>query len=173
MISHPLRRADRALPREATLAILDEAPFITLSTIDESGFPYGVPLSFVRSDATLYFHTTNEGGYKFNCFNHDARACATAVVGVQPCFEDGDFSTSYQSAIAFGRIRKVTDNSEFKHALVDLCMKYLPEHKHDIGRAIQQEGPHTSVWALDFDTLTGKGRPGSRGEDKKAAPTCA
>lgn len=84
--------------------------------------------------------------------------CATAVTGVQAFFENGNFSTSYRSAMAFGRIREVTDPLEFKRALVDLCMKYVPEHKRDIGRAMEAEGPHTAVWALDIDALSGKKR---------------
>ena len=107
--------------------------------------PYGVPLSFVRRGDTLYFHATNEGGHKTVDFRRDDRVCATAVTGVEAFFEDGDFSTSFRSAITFGRVREVVEATEFKHALVDLCMKYVPEAKRSIGTAMAQEGPHTSV----------------------------
>lgn len=159
MTPRPLRRADRALSRDEALAVLDDAPFATIATVDEEGMPYNVPLSFVRRSDTLYFHASNEGGLKADCFRRDARACATAVTGVRAFFEDGDFSTSYRSAIAFGHMREVDDHAEFKHALVALCLKHLPEHKHDIGRAMEVEGPHTAVWALDIDELTGKANP--------------
>ncbi|OUO86302.1 pyridoxamine 5'-phosphate oxidase [Gordonibacter sp. An230] len=159
MNQHPLRRADRAASRDEALETLDTAPFVVVSTTDADGEPYGVPLSFVRRGDALYFHTSSEGGHKTDCFRHDHRACATAVTGVRAFFEGGDFSTSYQSAMAFGRIREVTDPVEFKRALVDLCMKYVPEHKRDIGRAMEAEGPRTAVWALDIDELSGKRRP--------------
>lgn len=158
MTHRPMRRGDRAASREASLAVLDSAPFVTVATIDDAGAPYCVPLSFVRRGDALYFHAAKEGGLKAECFRRDARACATAVMDVQAFFDGGDFSASYRSAIAFGRMREVDDPAEFKHALVDLCMKYLPAHKHDIGRAMQAEGPHTTVWALDIDELTGKAR---------------
>lgn len=159
-MTHPLlRRADRALTHDDTLAVLDAASFVTVSTVDDDSMPYGVPLSFVRRGETLYFHMAKEGGYKVDCFHHDARACATAVLDVGAFFEDGDFSTTYRSAMAFGRMREVTDAGEFKHALVDLCMKYLPAHKHGIGHAMEQSGPRTAVWALDIEELTGKARP--------------
>lgn len=168
MTHRPMRRADRAIARTEALAVLDAAPFATFATVDEEGAPYNVPLSFVRRGDTLYVHATNEGTLKAACFRHDARVCATAVVDVQAFFENGDFSTSYRSAIAFGRVREVTDQREFKHALVDLCMKYLPAHKYDIGNAMQAEGSNTSVWALDIDELTGKANPGPHGHEAVA-----
>lgn len=159
MTHRPLRRAERALSREETFAILDNAPFACVSTVDENGAPYGVPLSFVRRGDTLYFHMSNEGGLKVDCFRRNGRACATAVVDVEAFYEDDDFTTAYRSALAFGHMREVTDVGEFKHALVDLCMKYVPAHKHDIGHAIETEGPNAAVWALDIDELSGKARP--------------
>ena len=159
MTHRPLRRADRALPRDEALAVLDIAPFAAVATVDEDGMPYNVPLSFARRGNTLYFHAAKEGGLKADCFRRDARVCATAVVDVQAFFEDGDFSTSYRSAMAFGRMREVSEPMEFKHALVDLCVKYVPAHKGDIGHAIEAEGPHTAVWALDIEELSGKARP--------------
>lgn len=158
MSLYPLRRVDRAASRDEALETLDAAPFVVVSTADADGMPYGVPLSFARRGNTLYFHASSEGGHKTDCFRRDRRACATAVTGVQAFFEDGNFSTSYRSAMAFGRIREVTDPLEFKRALVDLCTKYVPEHKRDIGRAMEAEGPHTAVWALDIDALSGKKR---------------
>lgn len=159
MTAHPLRRADRASSRDDALAVFDEAAYITVSTVDGDGRPYGVPLSFTRKGDVLYFHATNEGGHKFDDFRRDGRVCATAVVDVHPFFADGDFSTCYRSAIAFGRVREVTDPGEFKHALVDLCMKYVPEAKHGIGHAMEESGPRTSVWAIDVEELTGKAQP--------------
>lgn len=159
-MTHPsLRRTERALTHDDTLTLLDVASFVTVGTVDSDGMPYGVPLSFVRRGETLYFHMSKDGGYKVDCFRRDARACATAVLDVEAFFKDGDFSTTYRSAMAFGRMREVTDAGEFKHALVDLCMKYVPAHKHDIGHAMAIEGPNTAVWALDIEELTGKARP--------------
>lgn len=159
MTAYPLRRADRATSRDDALAVFDEAAFITISTVDEDGQPYGVPLSFTRTGDVLYFHATNEGGHKFDNFRRNNRVSATAVVDVHPFFADGDFSTNYRSAMAFGHVREVTDPGEFKHALVDLCMKYVPSAKRSIGHAMEASGSRTSVWAIDIDELTGKAQP--------------
>lgn len=159
MTDHPMRRSDRALSPDEALAVLDDAAFVTLSTVDEEGHPYGVPLSFVRRESTLYVHATNQNGLKFDCFRHDERACATAVTDVVPFFANGDFSTYYRSAMAFGLMREVEPGVEFKRALVDLCTKYVPEAKAHIGEAMRCEGPNTSVWALDIRRVTGKAQP--------------
>lgn len=159
MTSYPMRRADRAASHDEALAILDAAPYLVVATADGDGMPYGVPVSFARTGDTLYFHATNEGGHKTDDFLRDGRVCATAVTDVEAFFADGDFSTSYRSAMAFGRVREVEDPLEFKHALVNLCMKYVPDAKSHIGQAMEHEGPHTSVWAIDIDELTGKVRP--------------
>ena len=122
------------------LAVLDAAEFAIVSTVDDDGMPYGVPLSFVRRGDTLYFHATNEGGHKTVDFRRDDRVCATAVTGVEAFFEDGDFSTSFRSAMTFGRVREVVEATEFKHALVDLCMKYVPEESAASGKRWRRKG---------------------------------
>ena len=52
MTRFPLRRAERAMPRDEALAVLDAAEFAIVSTVDDDGMPYGVPLSFVRRGGT-------------------------------------------------------------------------------------------------------------------------
>ena len=59
---------------------------------------------------------------------------------------------------------EVVEATEFKHALVDLCMKYVPEAKRSIGKAMEKDGPHTSVWAIDIEEISGKAHPGPRGD---------
>ena len=44
MTRFPLRRAERAMPRDEALAVLDAAEFAIVSTVDDDGMPYGVPL---------------------------------------------------------------------------------------------------------------------------------
>lgn len=105
---------------------------------------------------TMYFHTTNEGGRKLDAFAADGRACATVVEDVAARFQDAAFTAGFSSAMAFGRIHRVTDPVVVRKALVGLCMKYLPEHKSDIGAAIQADLDATAVWALDIEELSGK-----------------
>ena len=55
-----------------------------------------------------------------------------------------------------GRIRRVEEDLEARRALVALCMKYLPEYKHEIGGAIEREIADTDVWAIEPETVRGK-----------------
>lgn len=56
--SVPQRRAP--MPNEDALALIDAANYAVLSTVDEAGNPYGVPVSAARDKAAekpvLYFH---------------------------------------------------------------------------------------------------------------------
>ncbi len=157
MTNHQMRRQDRALNETDTLAVFEEASFMIVSIIDDSQQPYGIPLSFVLIDKTLYLHTTNEGGLKNTCFSTQPTVSATAVLDVEAFFAQGDFSTRYRSAIANGHIRQVTSPTECKQALVALCMKYAPEAKKHIGAALENSIAQTAVWAIDIHTITGKG----------------
>lgn len=104
----------------------------------------------------IYFHTTNESGRKLDAFAANDRVCATVVEDVAARFQDAAFTTSFSSAMAFGRIRRVVDPVVVRKALVNLCIKYLPEHKNDIGAAMQADLDATAVWALDIEELSGK-----------------
>lgn len=159
LASYPMRRCERALSYHKACEVLGKAPYITIATTNEEGFPYGVPVSFVRRENTLYFHTSSEKSLKADCFKHDNRVSATAVTDIEPFYADGDFSTCFKSAIVFGRVREVKNNIERKRALVDLCMKYVPTAKQHISNVMQSSGPNTLVWAIDIEGVTGKSHP--------------
>ncbi len=56
-----MRRKDRELSNEDTLAILTNAEYGVLSTVSSNGLPYGVPINFCIIDEVLYFHCALEG----------------------------------------------------------------------------------------------------------------
>lgn len=156
MTHYDMRYEKRKLSEDEARAFFEKAPYCIVSTVDEDGAPYGVPLSFVFADNTIYVHTTNTFGHKLDDFKHDPRVCATVVGEANPCFEATFFTTRYESAMAFGKIREVPVGPEFRRALVELCMKYVPEAKKEIGPAIEREISETGVWAIDIDELSAK-----------------
>ena len=156
MTDRPMFRAEREISAEEALEILEEASYCVISTVDEDGAPYGVPMSFVLMDGRLYVHTTNAFGHKMDDFRRDARVSAVAVVDVDACYEDGFMTSRFGSAMVTGRIRRVEEDLEARRALVALCMKYLPEYKHEIGGAIEREIADTDVWAIEPETVRGK-----------------
>lgn len=70
--------------------------------------------------------------------------------------EDGFFTTRYASVIATGTIRLVEEPAQVRRALAELCLKYSPEFKQEIGGAIERELPVTAVWAIDLNHISGK-----------------
>ena len=156
MTNYDMRYSARALPREEAYVILDRADCLVVSTVDDDGMPYGVPVSFVRSGDDLYLHCTNQGGHKADNFVRDERVCATAVCDVSPCYENNYFSTRYESVIARGRIRRIEDKEEMRRALTELCLKYVPSAEAEIAGAIDRGIAGTAIWAIHMDELSGK-----------------
>ncbi|MEG2459296.1 MAG: pyridoxamine 5'-phosphate oxidase family protein, partial [Raoultibacter sp.] len=60
-MSHPLRRKRQKLDAADVEAILTSCTSGVLSVNDPDAFPYAVPLSFVYSANTLYFHCATHG----------------------------------------------------------------------------------------------------------------
>lgn len=156
MTQYEMRYDRRQIPDAETRKIFEKAQYCIVSTVDTDGAPYGVPLSFVLIDQQIYFHCTNTFGHKLDDFRQDSRVCVTAVCDVKACYEETFFTTRYESAMAFGRVREVPQGTEFRKALVELCMKYVPESKEEIGAAIEREINETAVWAVDIEDLSGK-----------------
>ena len=53
-----MRRKDREMPKEFALQVVDKCQYATLSMISD-GKPYCVPLSIVRIDDFVYFHSVD------------------------------------------------------------------------------------------------------------------
>jgi nitroimidazol reductase NimA-like FMN-containing flavoprotein (pyridoxamine 5'-phosphate oxidase superfamily) len=74
-----MRREDRKLSKNEAVQILMENQYGVLSTVCEDGYPYGVPLSYVYENETLYFHGTNEVSLKDNNIGISTKACFTVI----------------------------------------------------------------------------------------------
>lgn len=153
---YKMQMGDRELTEAEAWEILEAGEYAVVSTVDPDGAPYGVPLSYVIMDEKLYIHTGERGGHKIDDFEHDARVSVAVATEVEPCFEDTFFTTRFASVIASGRISKVQDRVMLRRVLVELCMKYLPELKDEIGPAIGREIDVTAAWCIEFDEVRGK-----------------
>lgn len=160
--ARPIRRKDRATPLSDAWDLLDRGEWGTLSTVGSDGQPYGVPLSYVVMDQSIYFHCA-QGGHKIDNLDAAPRASFCVVGATQPVFVT-NFSTWYESAIVFGSVRTVEDEDEKTRALYRLVEKYLPDHRDQAESAIRKSFGRTRVLALSIDHLTGKAkRPPSPG----------
>lgn len=149
-----MRRKDRALEDTETLEILKKCDYGILSTIDKNGYPYGVPLSYVYINNSLYFHSAREGTKLDNIIANDK--VSFCIVGQTATLPD-KFSTKYESVIVFGKASEVIDD-EKNEALLEILNKYSPDFIEQGKSYIKNAGGITKVIKITIDHITGKAR---------------
>jgi len=148
-----MRRGRQQLSEAETREILERCTAGTLAVLGDGGYPYAVPLSYVYLDGRIYFHCAR-AGHKLDA----VRACDKASF----CVIDRDeilpekFTTKYRSAIAFGRIREVTDPAEIEGIMRRLAGKYSPNEGEEAFQNEMRTSGALCVLALEIEHLTGK-----------------
>ena len=108
---------------EAARSVLQRAEVGHLSMAGD-GWPYLVPLCFAYDGEAIHFHCG--GGLTASMLAADDRVCFAAstntqmVRGAAPC----DDTMAYESALAFGRVRLLSDDAERDAALRKVVVKY-------------------------------------------------
>lgn len=150
----PMRRKKQQLGSEETMAILDAASSGTLALAGDGGYPYAVPVSFAREGNKIYFHGA-KSGHKFDAINAQPKASFCVIAADETVPEE--YTTRYRSAIAFGRIRVIEDETEAKHAVSVLAKRYVPNdsaaHREDY---IKRYSAGLCMFELEIEHLTGK-----------------
>ena len=149
-----LRRKDRAISEEETIALLNKTEYGVLSTISEHGKPYGVPLNFCVIDHCVYFHCALEG-QKIDNIKHN-NAVSFCAVGNTEILPD-KFGTKYESVIVSGEVEEVFDMNK-QAALEGLLRKYSSEFIDEGTNYIAALQEKTRVFKISINTLTGKAR---------------
>jgi len=150
----PIRRTDREISLDEAKAILVDAEYGVLSTVDSDGQPYGVPLSYVYRNDAIYFHCALSGQKLDNIdFNAKVSFCAVGKTKVLP----DKFGTEYESAIAFGVASAVT-GSERLDALLWLLEKYCADFIEAGKQYIEQKDTITKVIKIAVSQVSGKAR---------------
>jgi hypothetical protein len=149
-----LRRKDRAAATDETLELLRSAEYGVLSTVGETGQPYGVPLSYVYLDEAIYFHSAKIG-HKLDNIKHNNRICFTVIgkTNVLP----GVFSTEYESVVVFGVATEV-EGVERYNGLLAILEKYSPEYVEEGKKYIDQKNKATKVFKISIDSFCGKAK---------------
>lgn len=148
-----MRRANKAITREAAAELLHKCEYGTLSTIGSDGYPYGVPLNYACRDDALYFHCATEG-HKLDNIEKNSKV-SFCVVGDAKVIPE-KFSTRYESVIVFGRANIVTDDNEKRAALFALIEKYAPDYTESGKKYISNDFNKTKVVRIDIEHITGK-----------------
>ena len=154
----PMKRKKRALSDEDTLRIMRDGEYCILATVGRDNQPYGVPLSYVYEDGKMFFHCAHRG-HKLDNLAHNER-CSVTVIGKTQVVYDEDFTTYFESVIAFGRCYAITDEGEKKEALMALILKYLPEHQDKAEESIARSMKATAIYCVEIEHMTGKAKRG-------------
>ena len=156
MAEWTMRRKDRAMTDEAARELLDKGEYGFLATVGADGLPYGVPLSYVLVGDKLYVHSAGEGR-KIANLAHCSQVSFTVVGRTQPVYAK-NFTTWYESVMAFGTVDAVTDEDEKFQALYALATKYLPGYLDRAEEDIRHSLARTSVYRMTVESLTGKAK---------------
>jgi nitroimidazol reductase NimA-like FMN-containing flavoprotein (pyridoxamine 5'-phosphate oxidase superfamily) len=154
-MSHEIRRRDRALGTEEAYAILAKGDHGVLATWGEDGYPYAVPINHVLDGEVLYLHCA-QAGHKLENLQHCDKVsyCVVTEAEVLP----RELATQYESAVAFGRARRVEDPDEKYRALVALLQRFAPEHMAHGMEELRTSFERTAVLRIDLERVTGKAR---------------
>ncbi len=124
-----------------------------LAVSGDDEYPYAVPLSYVYDAGTIYIHCATTG-HKLDGINRNSR--------VSFCVIDKDdiipekFTTSFRSAIVFGRARILTDDAAKRKALDLLVRKYSAGFEEEGDAEIRKTWKAVCVVEIAVEHMTGK-----------------
>lgn len=148
-----MRKKEREISREEAEKILKKGEYGILSTIGEE-YPYGVPLSYAYEEGTIYYHGTVEESMKADNIERNPKVCFTVVgdTEVMP----GNFTTKYESAIAFGTAKLATENK--RKGLQLFVEKYSSDFMEKGMKYINSDFEKVAIYEIKIEKLTGKAR---------------
>lgn len=170
-----MRRKDREMSSEFGLGVIDRADYGVVSMIDENNEPYGIPLSIVREDNNLYFHSALNGK-KVKTFekNPVVSVAFAGQVKVPEIFSEEEldelikdksaagtltskvFTTEYESAVVKGKIKLVEDEEEKLKAIKLICEKYTPTKMDYFNLAIESGLQIINIYKIEIEEIKAK-----------------
>jgi nitroimidazol reductase NimA-like FMN-containing flavoprotein (pyridoxamine 5'-phosphate oxidase superfamily) len=148
-----MRRIQQLLPQEATEEILRRGQSGVLAVSGDDDYPYAVPLSYAYDSGAIYLHCATSG-HKLDGINRNSK--------VSFCVIDKDdiipetFTTSFRSAIVFGKARIVTDDAAKRDALELLVRKYSAGFEDEGDTEIRKTWNAVCVVEITVEHMTGK-----------------
>jgi nitroimidazol reductase NimA-like FMN-containing flavoprotein (pyridoxamine 5'-phosphate oxidase superfamily) len=149
-----MRRKDREIKDNEVIDLLVNSDYGILSTVSQNGYPYGVPVSFVFANNSIYFHCATEGHKLDNLLNNNQ--VSFCIVG-QTCVLPDKFSTKYESVILFGIANEVFED-EKNIALLEILKKYSPDYLEKGKEYIKNKNEALKVIKISIEHCTGKAR---------------
>ncbi|MCL2698770.1 MAG: pyridoxamine 5'-phosphate oxidase family protein [Defluviitaleaceae bacterium] len=149
-----MRRKDRERDAAFALEVLRDCEYATLATINADGTPYCIPISPVLVNGAVYFHCATEGHKLDNISRNDA-VCISGVRYTKLVPEEHE--VEYESAVAAGKCKIISDEAEKTMALQTICEKYAKGNdKGKDNEVISRLLHKTCVCRVDIEKITGK-----------------
>ena len=149
-----MARYKQQLPQAECIGILTEQLRGVLSVLGDEGWPYGLPINhyYCPEDGKLYFHS-GKTGHKVDAVKRCEKA--SFCVYDEGFRREGEWALNIKSVIVFGRIEPVEDQAKAMEMARRLSRKFTDDEAY-IDREIARSGPHTLVFALVPEYMTGK-----------------
>lgn len=148
-----MRRENQSLERAECLRILDARETGVLALLGDDGYPYAVPLNYVRENDCLYFHCALEG-HKIDAIANCDRA-SFCVIDADSVDLDGH-TNRFRSVIAFGRACVVEDEAKKIRALTAIGHRFCPETPERTDMETARALNRVSVIEFKIEHLSGK-----------------
>jgi len=152
-MNYEMRRSDRKTTEKEAIEILIKCSYGVLSTISDSGYPYGVPVNYIYDNGCIYFHCAADKGHKLKNIESNPNVCFT-VVGNEMIIPE-KFTTSYESVIVFGTAEKINGVNK-QTALERIIEKYSPDFKENGLEYITKAFEATDIIKITPLQITGK-----------------
>jgi nitroimidazol reductase NimA-like FMN-containing flavoprotein (pyridoxamine 5'-phosphate oxidase superfamily) len=105
----------------------------------------------------IYFHCAKEG-QKLDNIKLSPAVCFSAVNFSEPVYNNGDYSTYFESAVVFGRASIVENSDERKEGLFKLTEKYFPDKMNGFENSYSATTDRLEVVAISIERITGKAK---------------
>jgi nitroimidazol reductase NimA-like FMN-containing flavoprotein (pyridoxamine 5'-phosphate oxidase superfamily) len=149
-----MRRTDKKISKRLEIdEIINKAEVCRLA-FAKNNEPYLVPVSFGYDGSNIFVHTAKEGKkiefLKSNdhiCFEFETDAKIVSHESI-PC----KWTASFKSVIGFGRMIKITDETEAMHALNQIMFKYSGKEWNFTNRDLDR----VYLWKIEIEEISGK-----------------
>ena len=123
-----------------------------LSVIGDDDYPYGVPVSYIYRDGSIYFHCAVTG-HKIDAINKSPKVSFCVID--QDVIVAKENTTYYRSVIAFGKAR-LLEQPEKLEALRYFAEAYNPTHHEERERSLGRDLSPMAMIEIKIEHMTGK-----------------
>ncbi|WP_075980643.1 pyridoxamine 5'-phosphate oxidase family protein [Bacillus massilinigeriensis] len=131
--------------------------------LSDENQPYVVPLNFIWTNSTIYFHGAAKGR-KMDLIQNNNHACFTVSedLGTMSNPIPAKTDTAYKSVMVFGKVEIVKNLEEATKAMQLLLDKYVPGYyqqplsKTHVEKYRSSLGSRTCVLKINIERLTAK-----------------